>query len=112
TNIIMFPFFCRCAHKPNLHLFPTRRSSDLLEDNPTDAELIRLTLARVQPDAKITPARNRREYITALRDKSFEGGDVLPPVPRRGDRKSTRLNSSHVANPYAGLLLKKKKGPP
>src|SRR5439155_4175220 len=26
-----------------------------------------------------------------------------------GDRKSTRLNSSHVANSYAGLCLKKKK---
>src|SRR5439155_25646659 len=31
-----------------------------------------------------------------------------PPLPAR-DRKSTRLNSSHVANSYAVFCLKKKK---
>src|SRR5207253_8554837 len=32
-----------------------------------------------------------------------------PPVPQQGDRKSTRLNSSHVAISYAVFCLKKKK---
>src|SRR5690625_7276566 len=32
-----------------------------------------------------------------------------PAVSRRGDRKSTRLNSSHVAISYAVFCLKKKK---
>src|SRR5690625_6039710 len=31
------------------------------------------------------------------------------PVKDAGDRKSTRLNSSHVANSYAVFCLKKKK---
>src|SRR5690625_5865522 len=31
----------------------------------------------------------------------------LPSVARRGDRKSTRLNSSHVAISYAVFCLKK-----
>src|SRR5690625_5762484 len=33
----------------------------------------------------------------------------LAPTPRRSDRKSTRLNSSHVANSYAVFCLKKKR---
>src|SRR5215204_6942952 len=32
-----------------------------------------------------------------------------PPNPPRGDRKSTRLNSSHTVNSYAVFCLKKKK---
>src|SRR5690606_40968733 len=33
----------------------------------------------------------------------------LPPTVSRGDRKSTRLNSSHVKISYADFCLKKKK---
>src|SRR2546430_9007798 len=33
----------------------------------------------------------------------------LQPIPRRGDRKSTRLNSSHSQISYAVFCLKKKK---
>src|SRR5690606_40858255 len=46
-----------------------------------------------------------------------EGGRGCPAVGRsRGgrrvvDRKSTRLNSSHVKNSYAGFCLKKNNGP-
>src|SRR3712207_7542925 len=36
------------------------------------------------------------------------GGSGLPP-PRPGDRKSTRLNSSHANISYAVFCLKKKK---
>src|SRR5437660_6860468 len=34
---------------------------------------------------------------------------LLPPPPASTDRKSTRLNSSHVAISYAVFCLKKKK---
>src|SRR5256885_10098990 len=34
------------------------------------------------------------------------------PGPGRRDRKSTRLNSSHLVISYAVFCLKKKKGPP
>src|SRR6266576_6084776 len=34
-----------------------------------------------------------------------------PHLDDRGDRKSTRLNSSHVENSYAVFCLKKKKNP-
>src|SRR5690625_7974055 len=36
------------------------------------------------------------------------GIEALCPVDERGDRKSTRLNSSHVATSYAVFCLKKK----
>src|SRR5437868_9149428 len=38
-------------------------------------------------------------------DRRFRG----PRPVHRGDRKSTRLNSSHVSNSYAVFCLKKKK---
>src|SRR5690625_5449437 len=37
---------------------------------------------------------------------------VLNPMPLLRDRKSTRLNSSHVAISYAVFCLKKKRSPP
>src|SRR5690625_6809615 len=37
-----------------------------------------------------------------------QGRDVQIGVEREGDRKSTRLNSSHVATSYAVFCLKKK----
>src|SRR3712207_7196271 len=36
-------------------------------------------------------------------------GDLLAAAERLGDRKSTRLNSSHANNSYAVFCLKKKK---
>src|SRR5256885_8521537 len=36
---------------------------------------------------------------------------AVPPGPKDGDRKSTRLNSSHLVISYAVFCLKKKKQP-
>src|SRR5690349_22761883 len=64
------------------------------------------------------PARNGRKTHTRARPAAAGGaGRVAPagPLPGRGyafyaqDRKSTRLNSSHVENSYAVFCLKKKK---
>src|SRR5207302_10770353 len=77
------PFFFSCpgAHR-DLPSFPTRRSSDLIERE------IELWLA-----LRVQQPRFRR------------GDDAL----QRLDRKSTRLNSSHVKISYAVFCLKKKK---
>src|SRR3989442_9430964 len=40
------------------------------------------------------------------------GRSATGPIPTRGDRKSTRLNSSHVRISYAVFCLKKKKMTP
>src|SRR5207253_8680538 len=88
-----------------LHSFPTRRSSDL-----------RAGLERSR-NAELTGERNEfQSVIDQLLNKKREGEDVrttLDPKGQQaafaGDRKSTRLNSSHVAISYAVFCLKKKK---
>src|SRR5690349_22886138 len=67
--------------------FPTRRSSDLL----------RLALHR---------RRHRRRVHRAGLGVARRARDG--PEVRAGDRKSTRLNSSHVEISYAVFCLKKK----
>src|SRR5205814_10435112 len=84
-------FFLQCsAHPPDLHSFPTRRSSDLRGGG----------LRRCGPPrgAQHAPPRRptRRRANGALQ-------------ARRQDRKSTRLNSSHLGISYAVFCLKKKK---
>src|SRR3712207_8950525 len=48
-----------------------------------------------------------RSYATEVGDNGGCGG-ALRPLPRRRDRKSTRLNSSHANISYAVFCLKKK----
>src|SRR5205814_8651838 len=81
----------------DVHHYPTRRSSDLRR--PCAAGAAR------RPDAR--PVAARAAHGGA--------GSVLPPhrasAPRgaaRADRKSTRLNSSHLGISYAVFCLKKK----
>src|SRR5947199_3501218 len=71
------------AH-PDLHSFPTRRSSDL------------------------EPCRMRKATATV---KTTSPGLILPLLHSdraQIDRKSTRLNSSHLGISYAVFCLKKK----
>src|SRR5690606_41591539 len=89
----------------DLHSFPTRRSSDLgggsalVEALPPSlslpdlAETTRLLLAAGAPIEEINVLRKHMSRV--------KGG--------RLDRKSTRLNSSHVKISYAVFCLKKKK---
>src|SRR5690606_40844745 len=104
-------FRCSRAHRA-LPSFPTRRSSDLIRRAPP---------ARSSDDAE-RPAF-RPERIDRLLRGRFDGdlvvilhplGDVAADVeePERvgreasdGDRKSTRLNSSHVKISYAVFCL-------
>src|SRR5690242_21325769 len=52
----------------------------------------------VSRPAYLIPARRQRSGFS-------------PPAPASGDRKSTRLNSSHMSISYAVFCLKKKKHP-
>src|SRR5437870_9733142 len=86
-------FFSSYASPRDLHSFPTRRSSDL---------------------------RTVRFIGGLMSDFGAVGGEIyevpmaggtpvsLTPGFRGSDRKSTRLNSSHVAISYAVFCLKKK----
>src|SRR5436305_3242741 len=98
-------FFYASADPPHLHSFPTRRSSDLAasismsaEGTVTQAAEGRLTLAV----AKLTVFPMRLTLSKLARP-------LVVTVSFATDRKSTRLNSSHVRISYAVFCLKKKK---
>src|SRR5438067_6142010 len=91
STLCNYFFFFQCSrHHRDLHSFPTRRSSDL---------------------------RIRQFRPTIIHAHLFFAGlctaltRAVAPRPSRvvTDRKSTRLNSSHVSISYAVFCLKKKK---
>src|SRR5690606_41711437 len=78
--------------------FPTRRSSDLLGDrtgSPNEPP--------GQPGTRGRFAREPEGVFTPCADVNVRG-----TRSRAEDRKSTRLNSSHVKTSYAVFCLKKK----
>src|SRR5690606_41248201 len=98
-------FFCQSACPSlDLHSFPTRRSSDLV----ATTEFLRLFGLR----GRI----GHEKLLQGLTVTSAEPGKALLELGRiarrsmrlRRDRKSTRLNSSHVKISYAVFCLKKK----
>src|SRR5437870_6827596 len=80
-SFLFFFFYCYADHR-DLHSFPTRRSSDL--------------------------ADRHNLVVVAVQDQGRHVDPLQVPGEVR-DRKSTRLNSSHVAISYAVFCLKKKK---
>src|SRR5438876_9163017 len=91
---------------PNKTPFPSRRSSDLATERAR-----RWTLPHGQPDtsrdtcAAIGERRPRRRAAP----RPPGGWSGLVGASRQGDRKSTRLNSSHPSILYAVFCLEKKK---
>src|SRR5437870_9082475 len=90
-SFFSFVFYSVAAHL-DLLSFPTRRSSDL-------------------PGARRHGSCERRVPAVPRvhRQHGARAHGVLLHVAGIGDRKSTRLNSSHVAISYAVFCLKKKK---
>src|SRR5690349_25156315 len=102
TTDLFFFFYCY-GNRRDLHSFPTRRSSDLE----------RRLGGRGQPGggwsgrvSRCAAGRSRSSRPDAARGA---GAQVRRGSRLRGDRKSTRLNSSHVEISYAVFCLKKKK---
>src|SRR5439155_15452667 len=87
--------FARGRDRRDLHSFPTRRSSDLRTGRGAWRGRGR---DRGPPERGRRPGRRRRRGRR-------RGWPWRPST----DRKSTRLNSSHVAISYAVFCLKKKK---
>src|SRR5690606_41321831 len=98
-HAFLFVFACSGLHLV-LHSFPTRRSSDL-EGFPGSTELaaIRDVTSRGYTDHQMVDSMNLIHM----------NGRIYDPELGRLDRKSTRLNSSHVKISYAVFCLKKKK---
>src|SRR5699024_12011102 len=100
------------ALHPELHSFPTRRSSDLLvvPDQAMDQDLLKGVLAHLLAAGEDHPGHPEEDDVVA---GDQHGGGVEVVQLRAGhrirqDRKSTRLNSSHVSISYAVFCLKTK----
>src|SRR5690242_21161358 len=89
TLIFLFFFFLMIRRPPRSTLFPTRRSSDLFA--------LRCGAEK----------REIRLFSKTLHDE-LQDGRVIEDLFAQ-DRKSTRLNSSHMSISYAVFCLKKKK---
>src|SRR5207302_8863738 len=99
------------THNRHLHYFPTRRSSDLefdelkkkieaagMSKDVRDKAMQELKKLEAMPpmSAESTVSRNYLDWLL----ETVDSADI--------DRKSTRLNSSHVKTSYAVFCLKKK----
>src|SRR5438874_10474441 len=96
----------RCLRPPPyLHSFPTRRSSDLasaaLVPGARAPDRLRATAGGRERATGREPGGKQRCHPAGAR----QGGG---PSQDRQDRKSTRLNSSHVEISYAVFCLQKK----
>src|SRR5437762_4415478 len=96
----------------NLHSFPTRRSSDLADDlRATGKAKVIVGLTIVQgPQESEADYGKRIVAATAEVSKGLSEPDfkLKTTFTIFGDRKSTRLNSSHRCISYAVFCLKKK----
>src|SRR5207253_10566607 len=92
-------FLCSYADHPDLHSFPTRRSSDL---SPYTITCAPGTLSA----ANYNFVTGDTAHFTIT--KATLSVNAVADTKVYGDRKSTRLNSSHVAISYAVFCLKKK----
>src|SRR5205807_9372337 len=108
TLPLYFSFlYCFRLH-PDLHSFPTRRSSDLYCLARSKQMPRKLTAT------SSTPWAGRTIDLATWRRRSNSSSAPSSSSPRIPpstiiDRKSTRLNSSHLVISYAVFCLKKKK---
>src|SRR5690606_39943759 len=102
---------CRRVH-PCLHFFPTRRSSDLhgqivgLKVFGWTRTLLASRALRVAEQTGTGTCRSTSIGPRSMIKKLWAGGATAPVAPSAVlDRKSTRLNSSHVKISYAVFCL-------
>src|SRR5699024_12293814 len=98
-------FLSESVHHLVLHSFPTRRSSDLKSD-PHWRSFQSVDPPGVKDVIPFCSKRHRpkQQLISWPKSQSPRYGQSI-----QIDRKSTRLNSSHVSISYAVFCLKKKK---
>src|SRR5690606_41458339 len=102
TCLLLFYLFFSCyGDLRDLHSFPTRRSSDLCRHY-----VLYSLISLPTPDCKSNRPAPGKSCIHD--DERFGFSNICYFLPVR-DRKSTRLNSSHVKISYAVFCLKKKK---
>src|SRR5207249_10153211 len=101
-------FILFSPNHPYLHSFPTRRSSDLLGLRFSQRAMMPAYRSAPHP----TPLSKKPNFsvgkrrVTPPMNKALQ--TASPAAAKWPDRKSTRLNSSHVSISYAVFCLKKK----
>src|SRR5207253_9312062 len=102
VSILSFSFHCYSDHH-DLHSFPTRRSSDLHDRTGASPcqSAEQASGADEEHRSRRPAAHGESRGVADAKDEPCRDKDT--------DRKSTRLNSSHVAISYAVFCLKKKK---
>src|SRR5205814_9761010 len=105
---LLFFFYSHPTHRA-LHSFPTRRSSDLF-DAPTAYAAVKLSRNALSGTSEFDASHasiigcDFRNGLYGIEDS----GGCFNVTVRDGDRKSTRLNSSHLGISYAVFCLNKK----
>src|SRR5690606_40382640 len=94
---------------PPLHSFPTRRSSDLEGSGDRTGTTHRLSISGPRAAPAGSHAQELGEREPGPGDRRQRKARIPGRRRARPDRKSTRLNSSHVKISYAVFCLKKKK---
>src|SRR5690606_42143150 len=101
---VVFLYLLLSGARRHLPSFPTRRSSDLVADaDRGEVLLLAVDAERAEVALDRFPGAARVAYI-----QDFEVEVAGGAEPDAADRKSTRLNSSHVKISYAVFCLKKK----
>src|SRR5207249_7208087 len=99
--------YCHGAH-PDPHSFPTRRSSDLVKQAKHSMD--KAVEAVKREFSTVRTGKATTSLLDLVRVDAY--GSEMPQASTRTrssrDRKSTRLNSSHVSISYAVFCLKKK----
>src|SRR5207245_4660305 len=95
-------FLCSCAYIRR-HSFPTRRSSDLVEETLLLGARHGLDVRSLLRQLRIDASHDALDGRHQVHESRFA------PAQQPGDRKSTRLNSSHGSISYAVVCLEKKK---
>src|SRR5204862_7588037 len=106
AHVSLLLLFSLSATPRDLHSFPTRRSSDLTVDLAPGKNLHH-TAVDQRSGALKAIMQGAGQPAEAVRQTARVDG--FEPAAQHQDRKSTRLNSSHVEISYAVFCLKKKK---
>src|SRR5205085_9577330 len=104
-------YFHPPADRTTLPSFPTRRSSDLVHLEalaPAAVDVIEHPLQGPQPAEQAVHGILVEAAVARRGDDVLHRGHAAFGAAFLGDRKSTRLNSSHSQISYAVFCLKKK----
>src|SRR5699024_12764276 len=108
-SLCLLPLFLSCSLPlPDFHSFPTRRSSDLSLLFGGLFGCFGLFFALFVLGGLFTARDGDRGDGVLFVGLDLDAGGHLQVADAQQDRKSTRLNSSHVSISYAVFCLKKK----